>query len=73
LPNEEGLLEFMVKEKGFNEARIMNGIEKLRKSMKTATQGRLDSFFKPAGIISSVTSKRKASIVCVCVCVCVCV
>ncbi|RKP06385.1 flap endonuclease 1 [Thamnocephalis sphaerospora] len=60
-PNEEGIIEFMVKEKGFGESRIRGGIEKLQKNMKTATQGRLDSFFKSTGIVSSTTSKRKAN------------
>ncbi|KAI9207101.1 PIN domain-like protein [Polychytrium aggregatum] len=46
-PDEEGLVEFMVKEKSFNEDRIRGGAKKLQKNFQTATQGRLDSFFKP--------------------------
>ncbi|KAJ1919480.1 Elongation of fatty acids protein 2 [Mycoemilia scoparia] len=58
-PNEEGLRQFLVDEKGFNEDRIAKGIEKLKKGAKTATQGRLDSFFKPMSGKSNGT-KRKA-------------
>ena len=36
----------MVKEKGFAEDRIRNGMKKLHKAATTATQGRLDTFFK---------------------------
>eukprot|EP00127_Corallochytrium_limacisporum_P002659 Clim_evm95s134 gene=Clim_evmTU95s134 len=46
-PDEEGLVNYMVKQKGFNEDRIRNGAKKLAKAAGTATQGRLDSFFKP--------------------------
>ncbi|AMD18695.1 HBL207Wp [Eremothecium sinecaudum] len=45
-PKEEELIEFMCKEKGFNEDRIKSGIQKLRKGLKSGVQGRLDSFFK---------------------------
>lgn len=40
-PDEENLVEFMVKEKGFNEDRIRNGIKKLMKSKKQSTQVRI--------------------------------
>ncbi|KAI9599198.1 flap endonuclease 1-like protein [Syncephalis fuscata] len=58
-PNVDGLVDFMVNEKGFGESRIRGGIEKLQKSRSTSTQGRLDSFFKPSGIVSSSSIKRK--------------
>lgn len=45
-PKAEELIEFMVKEKGFNEDRIKSGIERLRKGLKVGVQKRLDSFFK---------------------------
>lgn len=45
-PNEAGIIKFLVEENGFNEKRIRAGIEKLAKAKNTATQGRLDSFFK---------------------------
>lgn len=45
-PKADELIEFMVKEKGFNEDRIKSGIERLRKGLKVGVQKRLDSFFK---------------------------
>lgn len=45
-PDEAGLLKFMVEEKGFSEERIKSGIERLKKGLKTTSQGRLDGFFK---------------------------
>jgi len=50
-PDVEGLIQFMVEEKGFNPDRIRSGIEKLKKSRQTATQSRITSFFvqQPAG------------------------
>jgi len=44
-PDEQGLVDFLVGEKGFNEERVRNGIAKLKKAKSTAVQGRLDSFF----------------------------
>ncbi|XP_067650796.1 flap endonuclease 1-like [Haliotis asinina] len=58
-PDEEGLLEFMVTQKGFNEDRMKNGIKKLVKAKQGTTQGRLDTFFKVMSS-SSTTPKRKA-------------
>ena len=57
-PQEEDIVEFMVKEKGFNEDRIRNGVKKIIKSGQQSTQGRLDDFFtlKP----SNGTTKRKS-------------
>ena len=46
LPNEEGLLKFLVTDRSFNEDRIKKAIVKLTKAKKTASQGRLDGFFK---------------------------
>ncbi len=45
-PDEEGIVEFLVKGNGFNEKRIRAGVEKLIKARGKSTQGRLDSFFK---------------------------
>ena len=69
-PDEAGLLQFLVKEKGFNEERIAPGIKKLAKARGQGQQLRMDSFFKPveapAGSSSSSSSsaagggKRKA-------------
>lgn len=57
-PDEEGVVEFMCKKFGFNEERIRNGCQKLKKGRKGATQGRLDNFFKV--IPSNNNNKRKA-------------
>ena len=60
-PDVEGLVEFLVRDKGFSEERVRKGCERLEKNLKTATQGRLDSFFtmKPS-TTPSAGSKRKA-------------
>jgi flap endonuclease-1 len=58
-PDEDGVIEYMCKEKGFNEERMKNGIKKILKSRNTGTQARLDTFFK----VTSVTpNKRKVKI-----------
>uniref|UniRef100_A0A1I7Y9V9 Flap endonuclease 1 n=1 Tax=Steinernema glaseri TaxID=37863 RepID=A0A1I7Y9V9_9BILA len=61
-PDVEGIVEFMVREKNFNEERIRGALEKLQKSRQKAQQNRIDSFFKCDKIISSTptAAKRKA-------------
>ncbi|KAG0305169.1 Elongation of fatty acids protein 2 [Dissophora globulifera] len=56
-PDVEGLVEFLVRDKGFSEERVRKGCERLEKNLKTATQGRLDSFFTVA---AGSDKKRKA-------------
>lgn len=46
-PDTEGLVKFLVEEKGFNEDRVRNGAAKLGKNMKSSQQSRLEGFFKP--------------------------
>jgi flap endonuclease-1 len=46
-PDEAGLVQYLVKEKGFNEERVLSGIAKLKRARTTTVQGRLDTFFKP--------------------------
>jgi len=58
-PDEEGLVEFLVNEKGFNEQRIRSGVAKIRASRQGAVQGRLTSFFGPAVVKSSDTLVKK--------------
>jgi flap endonuclease-1 len=41
-----GLIDFLVNEKGFDETRVVNGIEKMVKSSKKGKQVKIDSFFK---------------------------
>lgn len=43
--DEKGLIEFLVKENGFAEDRIRNGIEKIKKQKGKSTQTRIDAFF----------------------------
>ncbi|KAJ3917879.1 flap endonuclease 1 [Lentinula edodes] len=51
-PDVDGLVQFLVTEKGFNEERVRKGAEKLSKYLNTKQQGRLDGFF-------TVTAKPK--------------
>jgi flap endonuclease-1 len=44
-PNAEGLMQFLVGEKLFDQGRVEKGIERLRKALAQKTQMRLDSFF----------------------------
>ncbi|EIN12797.1 PIN domain-like protein [Punctularia strigosozonata HHB-11173 SS5] len=44
-PDVEGLVQFLVVEKGFNEERVRKGAEKLTKFLNAKQQGRLDGFF----------------------------
>ena len=67
LPDEAALLQFLVKEKGFNEERIAQGIKKLSKARSQGEQLRMDSFFTKVpsaagggGGASSSGAKRKA-------------
>ncbi|OAX41669.1 PIN domain-like protein [Rhizopogon vinicolor AM-OR11-026] len=44
-PDVDGLVQFLVTEKGFNEDRVRKGAEKLTKFLNAKQQGRLDGFF----------------------------
>ncbi|KAL1744526.1 PIN domain-like protein [Schizophyllum fasciatum] len=52
-PDVDGLVQFLVNEKGFNEERVRKGAEKLAKFLNAKQQGRLDGFF-------TVKSKEKS-------------
>ena len=43
----DGLVKYLVDEKGFSEDRVRNAAERLKKNLKTAQQARLEGFFKP--------------------------
>ena len=59
-PDEEGLINFLCVEKGFQEERIKNGAKKLLKGRQGSTQGRLDSFFKvQIELIENIQSVRQ--------------
>jgi len=49
-PDLTGLIDFLVKEKGFNEERVKSGYNKIMKTRKKGTQGRIDTFFKTLSV-----------------------
>jgi len=55
-PDEPGIIQFLVNEKGFNLERVKKGVERLKKAKGKGTQQRMESFFGPATIV---THKRK--------------
>ncbi|XP_030540659.1 flap endonuclease 1-like [Rhodamnia argentea] len=59
-PNEEGLISFLVNENGFNIDRVTKAIENIKAAKDKSSQGRLESFLKPAKHLS-VPAKRKGS------------
>lgn len=63
-PDIDGLVEFLVKEKGFSEARVRKGAEKLKKENSAAPQGRMEDFFKvkatPKTDLKAVNKRKKA-------------
>jgi len=60
-PDVEGLVDFLVREKGFMEDRVRKSCEKLTKAVNSKQQGRIDGFFavKPKENTAS-SSKSKA-------------
>jgi len=46
-PDIDGLVKFLVEDKGFNEDRVRSGAQRLNKTLKSAQQSRLEGFFKP--------------------------
>ncbi|KAI9745872.1 MAG: Elongation of fatty acids protein 2 [Claussenomyces sp. TS43310] len=46
-PDVDGLVQFLVVEKGFSEDRVRNSVTKLQKNLKSSQQARLEGFFKP--------------------------
>ncbi|EFA77418.1 XPG [Heterostelium album PN500] len=44
-PDVDGLIKYLVGEMGFNETRVQQGIEKLKKYKDTGVQTRIDTFF----------------------------
>ncbi|XP_021728043.1 flap endonuclease 1-like isoform X1 [Chenopodium quinoa] len=59
-PDEEGLVNFLVKENGFNIDRVTKAIEKIKAAKSKSSQGRLEAFFKPT-VTNSVPIKRKGT------------
>ncbi|KAM5534982.1 hypothetical protein V8D89_011355 [Ganoderma adspersum] len=58
-PDVEGLVDFLVKDKGFNEERVRKGAEKLAKFLNAKQQGRLDGFFTAKPKTSPKKEKEK--------------
>lgn len=60
-PDIEGLVEFLVTEKGFSEDRVRGGGARLEKNLKGTQQSRLDGFFKaiPKTAEEKAAHKRK--------------
>lgn len=46
-PDIEGLVKFLVAEKGFSEDRVRSAAQKLTKNLKSSQQARLEGFFRP--------------------------
>lgn len=46
-PDVDGLVQFLVTEKGFSEDRVRGGAGRLTKNLKSSQQARLEGFFKP--------------------------
>lgn len=57
-PDVEGLVKFLVEEKGFSEDRVRSGAARLSKNMKSSQQARLEGFFK----VKEKTVEEKASL-----------
>mmetsp|Transcript_274 Transcript_274/g.889 ORF Transcript_274/g.889 Transcript_274/m.889 type:complete len:389 (+) Transcript_274:116-1282(+) len=59
-PDEEGVVDLLVKEKGFSEERVRAGVKKVREAKGKATQGRMEAFFGAAtSNKSTIGVKRK--------------
>lgn len=52
-------MDFLVREKTFAEDRVRKAIERINSAKSKASQGRLESFFGPAKVVSSTVGKRK--------------
>nr|WCZ58317.1 Flap endonuclease 1 [Paratrimastix eleionoma] len=67
-PDVDGLIDFLVKQKQFDEKRVRNAIARLVQSKKQSNQGRLDAFLRPKSLLPPSSSpsspaKRPAAIV----------
>lgn len=56
-PDMDGLIKYLVGEKGFNEDRVRSAGQRLEKSMQVAKQGRLDGFFT---VVPKTEEQKKA-------------
>ncbi|KAL3538369.1 hypothetical protein ACH5RR_001735 [Cinchona calisaya] len=60
-PDEEGLINFLVKENGFNIDRVTKSVEKIKAAKNKSSQGRLESFFKPVANTSAPVKRKEAT------------
>jgi flap endonuclease-1 len=58
-PDVEGIVEFLCKEKGFNEDRVRASVEKMKKNKTTSVQNRLTSYFGAPQVKASDKTKGK--------------
>jgi flap endonuclease-1 len=59
-PNEEGLVEFLCKNKGFQEERVRSGIAKVKAARQKGTQTRITNFFQVVKTTTSTPSPKKS-------------
>jgi flap endonuclease-1 len=57
-PDVDGLVKFLVEEKGFNEDRVKSGAARLQKNLKSSQQSRLEGFFQ----VKPKTEEEKANL-----------
>eukprot|EP00252_Welwitschia_mirabilis_P015842 TRINITY_DN35224_c0_g1_i1.p1 TRINITY_DN35224_c0_g1~~TRINITY_DN35224_c0_g1_i1.p1 ORF type:complete len:395 (-),score=81.55 TRINITY_DN35224_c0_g1_i1:82-1266(-) len=60
-PDVEGLIQFLVMENGFNHERVTKAIERIKAAKSKSSQGRLESFFKPAANPLTPAKAKEAS------------
>lgn len=60
-PDEEGLVQFLVKEKNFSEERVRSNVKKIIQSKGKGNQGRLDAFVTIQKPDSTAATKSNAS------------
>ncbi|KAJ4813857.1 Flap endonuclease 1 [Rhynchospora pubera] len=58
-PDEEGIVNFLVNENGFNQDRVTKAIEKIKTAKSKSSQGRLESFFKPIANTSTPLKRKE--------------
>ncbi|KAJ3700690.1 hypothetical protein LUZ61_004395 [Rhynchospora tenuis] len=58
-PDEEGIVNFLVNENGFNQDRVTKAIEKIKTAKNKSSQGRLESFFKPIANTSTPLKRKE--------------
>eukprot|EP00218_Dolichomastix_sp_CCMP3274_P001498 CAMPEP_0170158780 /NCGR_PEP_ID=MMETSP0033_2-20121228/69098_1 /TAXON_ID=195969 /ORGANISM="Dolichomastix tenuilepis, Strain CCMP3274" /LENGTH=359 /DNA_ID=CAMNT_0010396235 /DNA_START=39 /DNA_END=1118 /DNA_ORIENTATION=+ len=58
-PDEQGLIDFLVKEKSFQQERVEKGVAKIKSAKSKGQQNRLESFFGAATTHSSTMAKKR--------------